>query len=342
MAEPTVRDVAIAAFLDAAGWTGATRRPLAGDASFRRYHRIDRDGTRAVLMDAPPGKEDVRPFVAIARHLDALGFSAPRIEAEDVGQGFLLLEDLGDATFTRKLAEASREDEETLYAGAVDVLATLHGLPPDRAVPRGLAAYDDAKLGTEADLLPEWYGAAVLANPLSSEARSAYRDAWRPAFAALAAEPKTLVLRDYHVDNLMWLPERRGVAKVGLLDFQDAVAGPGAYDLMSLLEDARRDIAPDLVSRMRARYRAAVPASSRDSFKASYAILAAQRHAKVIGIFTRLCRRDRKPDYLVHIPRVWRLLERAVRHPLLHPVGAWLDRYLPPETRRISTAEARP
>ena len=341
MAERTEREAAITAFLDASGWAGAVRRPLAADASFRRYHRVALDGRRAILMDAPPEKEDVRPFVAIARHLSKLGFSAPRIDAEDAGRGFLLLEDLGDDTFTRKLIGATADNEERLYARAIDVLAALHRLPEDRAVPSGLAPYDAAKLNAEADLLAEWYAPAVLGRALSDEARAAYRDAWTPAFAALAAEPKTLVLRDYHVDNLMWLPDRAGIAQVGLLDFQDAVAGPAAYDLMSLLEDARRDIAPVLVERMLARYQAQVPAAANDRFRASYAVLAAQRHAKVIGIFTRLCRRDGKPHYLVHLPRVWRLLERALAHPLLRPVNAWLERHLPPATRRVPVAEAK-
>ena len=164
--------------------------------------------------------------------------------------------------------------------------------------------------------------------------------AWRDCLTPALADAPTLVLRDYHVDNLMWLTGRDGVAACGLLDFQDAVAGPRAYDLMSLLEDARRDIDTALTADMLARYRAAfpdleAPGPGRDAFDTVYAVLAAQRHAKVIGIFTRLCRRDAKADYLVHIPRVWRLLERNLADPALAPVRDWFERHVAPDRRGI-------
>lgn len=320
-------------FLARQGWADAAVTPLAADASFRSYHRVRRGGDGAVLMDAPPPKEDVRPFRAIDRRLIALGLSAPEILAEDVAQGFLLLEDFGDGTFTRLLAEGT--DEAALYDLAVDALIALHRAPGAAEPMPGhdLPAYDAARYLAEAALLPDWFLPAVGA-PLSGEARAGYDDAWRAALAALDGLPATLVLRDFHVDNLMRLPGRDGVAACGLLDFQDAVSGPAAYDLMSLLEDARRDIAPALAARGKARYLAAFPGLDGKAFAAAWAVLAAQRHAKVIGIFTRLCVRDGKPQYLSHIPRVWRLLEAALAHPANAPVAAWFAAHVPAALRR--------
>lgn len=331
------REAAIAGFLAAHGWGGAARATLADDASFRRYDRL-RDGDRAaVLMDAPPPKEDVRPFVAITRHLDGLGLSAPRVLAEDTERGLLILEDLGDDTYTRVLArEPDREPD--LYALAVDVLADLHRRPAAEALPAGLPAYDTDLFLAEALLLTDWFLPAVSGRETPAAVRASYIEAWRPVLDIVSQAPPTLVLRDYHVDNLMWLPDRAGVAACGLLDFQDAVAGPAAYDLMSLLEDARRDIDPGLKQAMLDRYMGAVPDLD-DAFTARFPILAAQRHAKVVGIFTRLARRDAKPAYLVHIPRVWTLLEASLAHPALGPVAAWLDRHIPPELRRQPSPE---
>jgi aminoglycoside/choline kinase family phosphotransferase len=323
----------IEAFLDANAWRLADMRPLADDASFRSYHRLRSGARRAVLMDAPPEHEDVRPFVGVARHLLGLGLSAPRILAEDAEAGLLLLEDLGDDTFTRLLAAGA--DETELYALAVDVLVHLHRLPPSETVPAGLPPYDTGRLLAEALLLPDWFVPAALGAPPPDAVREAYVEAWTQTFPAVLAQPATLVLRDFHVDNLMRLPDRRGVAACGLLDFQDAVAGAAAYDVMSLLEDARRDVAPGLKDAMLNRYFEAVGHLDRTGFEAAFAILAAQRHAKVIGIFTRLCVRDGKAGYLAHIPRVWRLLERALRHPALAPVSAWFDDNIPPDARGI-------
>ncbi len=323
----------IEAFLAADGWCLDHVQPLADDASFRSYHRLRDGARRAVLMDAPPEHEDVRPFVRIDRHLLDLGLSAPRVLAEDTEAGLLLLEDLGDDTFTRLLEKGS--DETTLYALAVDVLIYVHRLPPLNALPAGLPAYDNERLLDETLLLTDWYLPAVLGAPPSEAVRTAYIDAWSQTFPAVHAQPRTLVLRDFHVDNLIRLPDRHGVAACGLLDFQDAVAGASAYDLMSLLEDARRDIAPDLRAAMLSRYFDGIEDLDRPGFEAAFAILAAQRHAKVIGIFTRLCRRDGKAGYLAHIPRVWRLLERALRHPALAKVSAWFETNIPREFRSI-------
>ncbi|MDR3440365.1 phosphotransferase [Telmatospirillum sp.] len=327
----TDRDTLIHRFLDQAGWGDADRRPLAGDASFRRYDRLkDADGRRAVLMDAPPPQEDVRPFVAIERHLLDLGYSAPRLLAADETAGLLLLEDLGDDTFTRLLAAG--EDEAPLYRLAVDLLIALHGHGP-AAVPAGLAPYDDERLLTEALLLTDWYAPEMVALPAT--ARSDYIGLWRDVFPIARGVPGTLVLRDFHVDNLLRLDDRPGIGACGLLDFQDAVAGPVTYDLMSLLEDARRDINPGVIAELRRHYLAAFPGLDRESFDASWAVLAAQRHAKIIGIFTRLCRRDGKPIYLKHIPRTWRLLDAALAHPRLAGLRDWFDHYLPKNKRGV-------
>lgn len=324
------REALIARFLADFGWADARRGPLAGDASFRRYDRLARGADRAVLMDAPPPQEDVRPFVRVARHLAGLGLSAPALLAVDEVNGLLLLEDLGDGTYTRRLAEGG--DESMLYALATDVLAEI-AARPDSIAP-GVPAYDDERLLTEACLLTDWYMPAMLGHDTDPAARAEYVEIWRRLFPVARLVPDTLVLRDFHVDNLMLL-DRSGLAACGLLDFQDAVIGPATYDLMSLLEDARRDIDPVLIETMKGRWLARLPGLDRAVFEASWAVMAAQRHAKVIGIFTRLCRRDGKPGYLVHIPRVWRLLQGALAHPVLAELRRWLDRHIPDDHRGV-------
>ncbi len=328
------RAAAMRAFLDARGWGGVEPALLAADASFRRYFRLTAgNGERAVLMDAPPGREDVRPFRDLAEHLGHLGFSAPEILADDETRGFLLLEDLGDATYTRLIREGA--DEAALYRLATEVLIALHSLPEARAVPEGLPPYDRARFLDEAALFIDWYLPAVTGRNATPDARADFFAAWDQVLPAVEAVPRSLVLRDYHVDNLMHLPGREGVAACGLLDFQDGVAGPALYDLMSLLEDARRDVPREIVDRERARYLAAFPALDRGAFDAAWAVLAAQRHTKVLGIFTRLCARDGKPGYLQHVPRLWRLLDNALNHPALDPVRRWLDAACPPERRGV-------
>jgi N-acetylmuramate 1-kinase len=326
------RDAQIAAFLAACGWADAERAPLAGDASFRRYCRLARGAATTMLMDAPPPQEDVRPYLAVARHLRARDFSAPAILAAEEETGLLLIEDFGDGTFTRLLAKG--EDERALYEMAIDVLIALHRRF-DAAHAPWLPPYDDTRLLNEAALLVDWYLPAMTGRQTSPALREEYLDLWRALFPVARAVPDSLVLRDYHVDNLMRVAGRAGLAACGLLDFQDAVLGPVAYDLVSLLEDSRREIAPDLVAAMYARYCAAFPTLDRAVLDASFVVLGAQRHCKVIGIFTRLCRRDGKPRYLAHIPRLWRLLDGNFRHPVLAPVKAWLDRHIPRDLRRI-------
>ena len=326
------RSAQIDKFLSASGWADAERLPLAGDASFRRYCRLARNGSTTMLMDAPPPQEDVRPYLAVARHLRALDFSAPAILAAEEETGLLLIEDFGDGTFTRLLGSGA--DERALYEMAIDVLIALHRRF-DAAHAPWLPPYDDTRLLNEAALLVDWYLPAITGAPTSPSLRAEYLDLWRALFPVARAVPESLVLRDYHVDNLMRVAGRDGLAACGLLDFQDAVLGPVTYDLVSLLEDSRREIGSDLVKVMYARYCAAFPSLDRASLDASFVVLGAQRHCKVIGIFTRLCRRDGKPRYLAHIPRLWRLLDGNFRHPVLAPVKAWLDRHIPPELRRV-------
>jgi aminoglycoside/choline kinase family phosphotransferase len=321
---------AMAAFLDACGWGGVVPMPLAGDASFRRYHRLQRNGRRAVLMDAPPPQEDVTPYIAVSTALRHLGFSAPEVFAEDRTGGFLLIEDFGDDTYTRLLDRGA--DERALYSLAVDTLVELQ-----RAVERcgapNLPPYDVPRLLAEAALLVDWYMPAALGSPLSEALREEFLALWQAVLPQAALARDTLVLRDYHVDNLMLLQDRSGVRSCGLLDFQDAVCGPPGYDLVSLLEDARRDVPAELRRMMIERYLAAFPALDRSDFLRSAAILAVQRNCKILGIFTRLWKRDGKSVYLVHIPRIWRLLEQDLDHPALGRITQWLDRYLPREAR---------
>ena len=328
---------AMESFLAAQGWGGHAPTVLAGDASFRRYYRLTDGARRAVLMDAPPPQEDVLPYVVVSRILQAHGFSAPEIYAEDRGQGFLLIEDFGDDTYTRLLAKGV--DESDLYTLAIDTLVALHRVVEAERLPE-LPPYDEEKLLTEASLLVDWYMPCALGAPLPAAAREDYLQRWREVLPNAELPAPTLVLRDYHVDNLMLLPGRSAIKSCGLLDFQDAVRGPPSYDLVSLLEDARRDVPPALRAAMTERYLGQFPDLDRMRFRRSASILAAQRNCKIIGIFTRLWRRDGKPGYLPHIPRVWRLLEEDLREPALRPIADWLDRHLPAAARQTPQTDA--
>lgn len=332
------RSVQRQAFVRHAGWSDATESLLAGDASFRRYYRLRRGRESAVVMDAPPPQEDVRPFVVVGRHLHDLGFSAPAIRAEDPVGGFLLLEDLGDDTYAGVMKAQpvpAGGDEASLYTLATDVLVALHGHGP-RALPSGLTAYDGDTLIDAAMLLPEWYLPMAQGRPSSEDDVGSYRVAWRDVLHAMPAHPQTLLLRDFHQDNLMWLRDRPGIRACGLLDFQDAQRGHAAYDLMSLIEDARRDIDPALRAAMLDRYVVGAGVGDRAGFETAFAILGAQRHARVIGLFVRLLQRDGKPIYLPHLPRVWRLFERSLAHAALTPLRRWVDRHLPPAKRVLA------
>lgn len=316
------------AFLDAAGWAGAAILPLAGDASFRRYFRVVQDARRAVLMDAPPPHEDPRPFIAIAEHLAREGFSAPVIHAQDLAEGLVLLEDFGDLRLKEYL-EAQPGEEAAVYTRAIDLLADLHRRPA-----ADVPAYDRAVYQREVGLLTEWYCPAI-GLPVDEVA---YRAAWDAVLplAEQSKSPAVTVLRDYHAENIM-LIDRPGVRGLGLLDFQDALAGHPAYDLVSLLQDARRDVPPAIEQAMLAHYHAV--ASPPADFDAAYAVLGAQRNAKIIGIFTRLWKRDGKPRYLDFLPRMWGLLERDLAHPALAPVADWFAANIPADKRHDALQE---
>lgn len=319
------RTVAREAFLAQAGYRPADADLLPADCSFRRYYRL-RGQAPALLMDSPPPGEDINPFIDVAEHLAALGFSVPTIQAQDREQGFAVIEDFGDATYTRLLAAGA--DERALYELAVDVLVELHNKPGATKI--NVPAYDRQKLMDEAVLLPDWYMPYLTGQETSSDVRASYVAAWAEVMASMPEGPTVLVLRDFHVDNLMRLDGRAGVRACGLLDFQDAVIGHPAYDLMSLLEDARRDVDEGLQSDLRARYREGCSALDGAGFETWYVVLAAQRHAKVTGIFARQKLRDGKDVYLPHLPRVRRLMLNALRDPVLAPVAGWCEAHLPP------------
>lgn len=315
-------------FLAANGWGGAAIVPLAGDASFRRYFRVVGDGRTAVLMDAPPDKEDSRPFLDLAAHLVNLGFAAPRALAVDLDQGLILLEDFGDKRVAPLLA-ADPAPERAIYETAIDILAALH-----EHAPPAVAAYDRTELLREVNILTEWYLPIVGAPGDAAAYAAAWDTVWGDVVTETAAKP-VLVLRDYHADNLMVLDDRQGLQRLGLLDFQDGLAGHPVYDLVSLLQDARRDVDPRLEADMLDRYTAARGIADRAAFRSSYEVLGAQRNAKILGVFSRLWKRDGKPGYRVFQPRVWGYLERNLRHPALAPVRGWFDAHLS-ETQRAA------
>jgi N-acetylmuramate 1-kinase len=332
----TGRAAAIGRFLDAAGWGDAERRPLAGDASFRRYDRIRLNGKSAVLMDAPPPMNDVRPFLAVDSLLRRHGLSAPEVLASEVPAGLVLLEDLGDDTYGRILAQGG--DEAALYQLAVDALIHLHR--SFRTEGASLSRFDDARALREVELFLDWLWPAMAGGPAGDDLRASYREAWEAVLPSRDAAPSTLALFDFHIDNLMVLRERSGVAACGLLDFQDAVLGPVSFDLVSLLEDARRDVPGDLAEGLIRHYLAAFPRLDAAAFRTSYSVIGAQRSTRILGTFARLKLRDSKPGYLRHIPRVWRWLGQDMTHPALAPVRAWFDRHVPAEARGIPPALA--
>lgn len=297
-------------FLTGAGWLTAARTPLAGDASARRYQRLVLDGARAVLMDAPPGHgESTGRFARMARWLRHKGYSAPDIFAEDHEAGFLLLEDLGDDLFARRI-QTDPADEAGLYTAAVDFLVDLHRHP----APDFVAPLDGPALADLVSLTPKWYLPGIGAQ--SNAAAEALPRIVADLFTGIAAHGMVTSLRDFHAENLIWLPDRTGLGRVGLLDFQDAVAAHPAYDLVSLLQDARRDVSPALERAMVNRYIGATGTDA-DGVRPAYALLGAQRALRIIGVFARLTLHFGKPHYLAHMPRVWTYLQRNLAHPAL-------------------------
>ena len=342
------RSRTIRKFLDENGFPEAVRAFFQGDASARAYETVESTGQApAILMnaprrpDGPPVRnglpysqiahlaEDVVPFVAIAARLKALGFAAPAIPAQDLENGLLIVEDLGRDGV---LDENGRPRAEC-YEAAIDVLAALHETPLERSIhvrgkPYVVPHYDEAALAIETELLTDWYLPWKRGEAASDEERARYQAVWKEPFAFVREAEQALVLRDYHSPNLIWRPEEQGLHRIGIIDFQDALIGPSAYDVASLVQDARVDVDPALASDLLARYEAqrasANPAFDRDAFRAAYAVMAAQRSAKLYGIFVRLKVRDGKPGYIRHLPRIERHMHAVIDHAVLAPVRAWL------------------
>ena len=309
-------------FLARAGWDGANILPLAGDASFRRYFRVLAPGRQAVLMDAPPPHEDPRPFVKVAEYLAGVGLRAPAIMARDLDAGLLLIEDFGDRRM-REAVDCDPDSEASVYRGVVDVLIELH-----RHAPADLPRHDLDHWLSELTLFTDWYCPHMGLN--IDEA--GFRTAWQAVLAPLENGPDAWVteLRDYHAENII-LTDDAGIARYGLLDFQDARVGHPAYDLVSMLEDARRDVSPDVEAAMLAHYMTATGRGA--AFETAYWALGAQRNTRILGVFVRLWKRDGKPHYRTFQARMWGLLERDLAHPALAPVRAWFDANVPVEAR---------
>lgn len=311
------------AFLASLGWANTIVSPIPGDASFRRYFRIANDrGQRAILMDAPPPHEDPRPFLHVANYLLDSGFRAPEIYGSDLEQGLVLIEDFGDRRM-REHVDAHPTQEVEIYRQAVETLVALNAAPC-----ADLAPYDEAAYMREVDLLPEWYLPAM---GIEFD-RAEYDGLWREALSPISGAEfrQTTVLRDYHAENVMLLDD----GGQGLIDFQDALAGHPAYDLVSMLQDARRDVSPPLEAAMLEYYKANT--QHEFDFDLHYALLGAQRNTKIIGIFTRLWKRDGKARYLDFLPRMWGLLERDLAHPGLAPLRQWYDRTITADLRSNS------
>ncbi len=355
------REAARLAFLNAAGLADAVRERLPGDASTRLYERLHpATGGTLILMDQPPSLEsqpcppDATPeeraalgynaltrlaagrvdaFVCVAGWLRAQGLSAPEVIASDAARGFAVLEDLGDDLFARLLEDGA--EEAPLYNGATDVLLALHrAAPPNVLTADGCAwpmlAYDGVALSTYTDLFIEWFPKLIGAPAFEADARAEWDALWAPARALADGGASVFCHRDFHAENLIWLPDRVGAARVGLLDFQDAVRAHPAWDLSMLLHDARRDVAPEREAAVLARYLHARPELDRERFIADFHTLGAINIVRILGLFARLVVRDRKPRYRAFMPRLWRYLDRC----LGGEARAWFDRHVPAEARR--------
>lgn len=352
-------------FLKAAGLSEAARAPLPGDASTRRYERLTpTTGPTLMLMDQAPAAESppcdpswtpdqrhaagwnavarlsagrIEAFAAVAAHLKSLDLSAPDIPALDAPNGLAVLEDFGDALFARVIADGAHETP--LYLAAIEALAVLHaaGDPPATLHGPGgdwpLLTYDETALQGGADLFVDWLPRLDDRVTFDAAAVADWREAWAPIVASGAAGASVMAHRDYHAENLIWLPERDGAARVGMIDFQDAVRAHPSWDLHSLLQDARRDVSPALEAEALDRYFALRPGVDRVGFMADYEGLAALNQARIIGVFARLIARDGKPRYRQFLPRMWRHLNANLDQPSLAPVARWFDRHVPPETR---------
>ncbi len=312
------------AFLTRAGWGDANRRFLAGDASDRSYDRLNLGAETAVLMDAPPGKGDEpATFLAIAAHLSGIGLSVPKCYAQDLDNGFLLLEDLGDTIYAALLKTAPTL-ENSLYTAATQVLAHLHSQPPAA----NLANLTAQEWAEAACFALDWYRFSITGDSINP---ADFRNALTDTLSRHADGPRVMILRDYHAENLLWLPDRPGLAGVGVLDFQLAQLGQPGYDLASLLQDARRDVSHETEVAM-IRVFCELTGAATDSFRPAYAALGAQRALRILGVFARLCLHGGKPNYIPLIPRVWHHLQRNLAAPELAPLAKICARLLPEPT----------
>jgi tRNA threonylcarbamoyl adenosine modification protein YjeE len=325
---PSTRSQAIDAFLARHGFGGSKRRLLAGDASFRRYERLDHHGQSLVLMDAPPPWEKVDSFLSVTDYLHQVGCSVPHILAADIKEGFLVLEDLGDGLFTR-LLERDKSQEKDFYHSAIDALLQLQKAP----LPPTLPHYDEAVYLREVALFAEWFLPQIHAREVITLLRETWLNLWVEVLRAAGLRQSVMVHRDYHADNLLWLPKRHGQARVGMIDYQDALVGDPAYDLVSLLEDARRDVSAETMAESYAHFLSHCADENEVDFARRYAVLGAQRNAKIIGIFTRLAVRDNKPQYLDYMPRVWAHFMEDLAHPALVSIRTFVEREVPIEWR---------
>ncbi len=352
MAKRLARALGVGALLKRSGWSQARREFLQGDASIRAYERLTQaDGTKAILMISPPrpdgpivryGKPyaaiaklspDIRAYIAMTGGLRRLGYSAPEMIDCSIEDGLALIEDLGDATVVEDgVPNGAR------YAEAVALLVDLHGRDLPESLTAGddiyrLPTYDAEAMLVEVELLIDWYAPAVARVTVPSGARMQFLAIWRELLQPILAAPTTWTLRDYHSPNLHWLPQREGLGRIGLIDFQDAVIGPPAYDLASLLQDARVDVPDDLEMRLAALYvrrrSVADPDFDPARFAVAYAAMGAQRATKILGIFARLDKRDGKPQYLRHLPLIERYLAKNLAHPLLRSLAVWYQNHLP-------------
>ncbi len=353
------RDAEIITFLNSAGWGDAKRMAVPGDASSRRYERLTRGGEKAVLMDAPRGAEapaepegatdkerqalgynavarlagpEPAAFICIAEALTQRGFSAPRTLARDLEKGFILLEDLGDDLFARVIVEDGAKERE-LYAAAIDTLAAIYRCSFASDLISGDATwrvrdYDNLALQAEVNLLLEWY-AADKGVEISDAAKGEWSEIWADLLDYLNVHPKGLALRDFHAENIFWLPEREATARVGLIDFQDGLMAHPTYDLISLIEDARRDVSPELHGELIQRFCNKAGLKNDTAFQNAYAVMGAQRNAKILGIFVRLAKRDNKPSYRQLIPRVQKLFLGNIQGDIFSDLRAWFKTHLP-------------
>lgn len=322
-------------FIQKSGWGDATISFLAGDCSNRTYDRlVKKDKTTAVLMDAYGDNEKVEPFMAISSLLNDLGCSAPKVLSQDLENRFLLLEDFGNQTFTWCLRKGM--DAGLLYETAVDALIHLHQ-KFDRSTSSTLPVYDTKSLLEKANLFLEWYFPAIHGTAPSTPVVQEWEDAWNQAFQAIDKAPQTLILRDFHVDNLLWLQDREGFKRCGLLDFQDAAIGPQCYDLVSLFEDVRQDVSFDLTKRLLKKYLRSFPDLDEHTFMTQYYTMGAQRATRIIGVFARMLLAKNRDHYMRFIPRTWKWLENDLKHDNLLAIRHWFNEYFPMEKRRELT-----